>query len=391
MCIGDGGIAELQIGEADVDVVVRRRAEAVGILRVGRPGAGDVVGQTQLGRDRAVGDADRGGVAAGLAVAGVVVRAEAVVVVTHRRNQGQALADGDLVLHISTALQGQAHREVARREGIRRDLLGADAGELVGLQAVAHFAGAAGLEVQAIGQQVMSGAGGEAAAQGAVEADHVLLETEITLDQQGRGRAADGLIPRFHRGLPGQAVAAVEPQHGAVVPAAVAQLGLAAQAQRTLRVVTVLGLGVDDVEAGRRADGSAEIAAADAAQHIGVAAALGAAEDQAVSRVLAIEHALGQKVVVVVILRIGLGAGLVPLADVATVVQLLTVAPVEQQHPGISLAAEGAEHGFRRAVVDAVAPRLAQRLPGLAGIEIILRVLGGEADHAADGIRAVQG
>ena len=370
--VGNGGVAEHHIGQAQVDVVVGRRTEAMGVVGVDRPGRVEAPDHPELGRHlagiqaadghaRVVFDEDRVG-----------PRVEPVPVHAQARHQAQAtVGQAHLVLGEQPDPGGFADREVAHREHIRQHRAAGRAGAEIGLHAIAQLFGPGPRCIHAPGQVVAGTGAFQGLVHGRQQPVGALVELEAALPADVAAAPLIGV-------LGGLAVLPVDLPAQAVGQAAGDALHLVQQRNPlpALVVVAVQGAG----------------GGGDHRQRIGLRIVLVAFHGQA--QALAVgrgEHQLGQHAGAVALLRIGGSAGGTAAAVVALVFGLLAAAPVQHHHRAPALAAQRGGGAGRQAAPVAFIAELQPDVAVLARDQVVDRIAGHERDHAAERIRAVQG
>ena len=120
--VRNGADVELRQVEADVDVVERRRAEAVRVLQEQRDIVAHAPADPELRRERTLVDADRRRIRVVFRIHRVHGRLQPVPVGAQRRDQRPApVAGPPLVLDVDPGLANRGHREIPHRQRFAED------------------------------------------------------------------------------------------------------------------------------------------------------------------------------------------------------------------------------------------------------------------------------
>ena len=187
------GIAEGQVGEAEVHIVVGRRAKAMRVLRKHRYGWVPTPDHAQLWRPTGAVQTVDCHTRIVLGKGRVNLRIKAVMVNAQGRVQAQAsVQQAHFILHEQCGIGGLALGEVAHRINVGHDHIGHGTGGEIQLPAVAQFIRAGAGQVDAVGDRVINRSGAQRLARARLDSQHLLLELEaakasIRIDRTLRG------------------------------------------------------------------------------------------------------------------------------------------------------------------------------------------------------------
>ena len=299
-----------------------------------------------------------------------------------RRQQFQSAIEGaNLVLHEDTGPHHRTERKVAHRKIVRRDDIRALRCPGIAEFAVAQLLDLGFEDLRAIADH-MSGIGPSKLGAGLdLPADDAGVVTEAAIQ---RLIAAQGQGAAFLDILAGAAVLAVQP------PVQIVQPGQADAADGLVQADPPARLAVPGIEA---VDVPAGVVRPVKGVHVGENLVLGRLAGEAHDIVLVdVVQNLGQQVQQAGVLRVGRGTGVRFAVVVAHVAELLAIGMRKKQQSIPVIHATGQGAGLQETLVGAVVHQL-QRLVVVQAehIQVIRRVLGHEADHAANAVAAVQG
>lgn len=379
--IRDGGVTELHIGESDVDVVVRRRAEAARIAAEQRPVRSELPHHAQLRRH--TGLADVGQYHARI-VAGedrILLGIEAVVVDAQAGHQAErAVSEADLVLHVECGGGGLADGEVAHRKDVRQHHRRADAGQRERPQAIALLPRLGARQIDAV-CQLVAYAITEGLADIGLQSVCALVEIELALaDVAQRRRRQHALFARVLRGF---AVLPVDLPVQAVGEGGFEPVPCVRERQARTRLVIA--------RRDRSVGGPRQRLQAALGQQVGVGRVLVAFDGQGELLVLVRrEHQLAQQAAAVALLRIGLRARTADAAHTPLVLGFLALAVADIDQPAPALTTEGGGCAAEQPAPTTVVAETDAEIGVLAVMQIVGRILRDERHNATECVRAVQ-